>query len=220
MSGSWAPGPPEPRATPRAVDLWLADLDAAGPPPPRLLSAAEEERRSRIRTPEGGRRWAASRWGLRVVLGRYLARAPAAVELTSGEHGKPALAGDRGGLEFNLSHSGARALFAVTLAQPVGVDVEQVAPRGDLLALAERGLDPDAAAAVRAADPERREAAFYAAWTAHEARLKCHGGGIGGPPPDGPIAVAALELGPGYAGAVAVPGEQTPQLRRYLLELR
>lgn len=201
-----------------SVEIWRADLDEAPEPPPGLLSAAERERAARIRDAVAGRRWAASRWALRELLGRRLGADPATVELALGAQGKPRLAVPAG-FEFNLTHSGALALVALA-AGPVGVDVEQVKPRGDLAALARRALGPAEAAAVAAAAPAERPGVFFPAWARHEARLKCGGGGLGGPPPPDPVAVADLELGPGYAGAVAVPGRRAPAVRLYRLELR
>jgi 4'-phosphopantetheinyl transferase len=200
-----------------AVEIWRVDLDAAPAPPPGLLSAAEAERAAGIRDPAAARRWAASRWALRELLGRRLGVAAGAVELALGEHGKPRLAA--GGPEFNLSHSGALALVALA-AGPVGVDVEEVKSRAtDLGALAARVLDPEEAAAIARAKPEERPALFFPAWARHEARLKCWGGGFGGPAP-GPVAVADLDLGPGFAGAVALAGTEPPAVGLYRLDLR
>jgi len=207
------------RLSPSEVHLWRADLDAEAAPPGDVLTDAERERAARLRAAVDGRRWAASRWALREVLGRYLGEPAGEIELALGEHGKPALAFAPERLEFNLSHSGGLALVAVA-ARPVGVDVERIEAGRDVLALAERALDPAAAEAVRAADPAARETVFFAAWARHEARLKCHGGGIGGPPPDGPLAVADVDVGAGYAAAVAMPGTQPPATRLYRLELR
>jgi 4'-phosphopantetheinyl transferase len=163
---------------------------------------------------------AASGEALPVVLSRYLDEAPETIELVSGEHGKPALADSRSGLEFNLSHSGELTLIAVSATHPVGVDVESTGRRRDFVALARRELGADVVAVLEATAAERRGAIFYAAWARHEARAKCHGGGLGGPPPPGPVAVADLAVGEGYAAALAVPGEQPPAWRLYRLELR
>lgn len=208
-----------PPLRPAEVHLWRVDLDAAAAPPRDVLTDAERERATRLRAAIDGRRWAASRWALREVLGRYLGEPPGEIELALGEHGKPALAVAPERLEFNLSHSGGLALVAVA-ARPVGVDVERIDPGRHVLALAERALDPDTAAAVRSADPAARGAMFFTHWARHEARLKCHGGGIGGAPPDGPLTVADVDAGAGYAAAVAVPGTQAPATRLYRLELR
>jgi 4'-phosphopantetheinyl transferase len=128
----------------------------------------------------------------------------AAIELETTELGKPRLRGDSGGLEFSLSHSGALALVAVTERRQVGIDVEMIAPRENLVALAERALSPADVAAVRAADPDRQPGVFYAAWVRHEARLKCLGTGLGHPTPPTRVAIAAVGAGPEYAAAVAV----------------
>lgn len=200
------------------VHLWRVDLDAPPAPPAGLLSSAEEERRERLRTATLRQRWGSSRWALREVLSRYLELAPGAIELPVGEGGKPALAGSPAPLEFNLSHSAGLALVAVA-GGPVGVDVESTATERDFLALAERALEPGAVALVRTASPARRAAVFYAAWTRHEARLKCLGGGIAGGLPEPPVAAAGVTVGPGYAAAVAIPGTAPPRPRTHLLEL-
>lgn len=155
---------------------------------------------------------------LRRVLSRYLDLTPAEIRLAIGEHGKPSLAQDPDRLAFNLTHSGEIVLVAVSCGREVGVDVEREKAGRDLIALAERALDPAAAAAVRAADGEKRTQVFYDLWTRHEARLKCLGVGLARPPawPLPPVAVESLAIDPGYAAAVAVTGDPVP-LRRWTL---
>lgn len=149
---------------------------------------------------------------LRRVLGRYLDEAPEGIELAAGEHGKPRLAREPERLAFNLSHSGELALIALTQGHEVGVDVELMKPERDLVALAERALAPEAAAAVRAAAEDDRVRLFYELWTRHEARLKCLGVGLARRPtwPAPAVAVEALPIDPGYAAAVAVAGDALP----------
>jgi 4'-phosphopantetheinyl transferase len=161
---------------------------------------------------------AASGRALRRLLGRYLDADPHEIELRAGKHGKPRLADPAAGLRFNLSHSGGIALIAVAFGVEVGVDVERIRPRRNLLRLAERALDPAAAAAVRAASPERRLAAFHAAWTRREAIAKCRGVGLWAPLPTTPVSLSPLDAGPGFAAALAVAGEAMPPVR--LLALR
>jgi 4'-phosphopantetheinyl transferase len=161
------------------VHIWRAALDDPGWAEAAELPAEERERAADFLREEAARRWVASRWALRRVLGEYLEVAPAAVELEVGRNGKPRLAGSDG-LEFNLSHSAGLALVAVTHGRPVGVDVELI--------------------------EERRPLSFYEDWVRREARLKCLGVGLGTPPPPAEVAVAALVVCPGYAAAVAVAG--------------
>lgn len=174
------------------LDLWRARLDRADWPPAEGLPEAERERARALRLPEARRRWVAARWALRLVLGSYLGRDPAAIELRFGAHGKPALAGNES-LRFNLSHSGELAVIAVSGEREVGVDVQRL------------GAKP---------------AEYYAAWVRREAIAKCQGVGIWGPPPVAPVAVSAFEAGAGFAAAVAVAGEAVPPLRLSPVEPR
>ncbi|MFT3864560.1 MAG: 4'-phosphopantetheinyl transferase superfamily protein [Solirubrobacterales bacterium] len=129
------------------------------------------------------------------------------------EAGKPRLAEDPPRLSFNLSHSGGLALIAIAPGGvEVGVDVERLRPRRDLVRLAERWLPEDDAGAVAAAAPGAREAVFYAAWTRHEARVKCLGTGLAGPPPGPEVVAVQLKADDGYAAAVAVHDPAAPGL--------
>jgi 4'-phosphopantetheinyl transferase len=156
---------------------------------------------------------------LRRVLGRYLGLPAAEIRLASDEHGKPRLEDPEGGLRFNLSHSGPLALVAVSRDREVGVDVEQLEPGRDFVALAERTLEPGEAESVRATTGDDRTRIFYELWTRHEARLKCLGVGLAGaaPQPSPPIAITGVPIDPGFAAAVAVEGDAVP-LRYWTLD--
>jgi 4'-phosphopantetheinyl transferase len=155
----------------------------------------------RVPLPAAGRRGAA-----RAALGRILAGhlGGEAPELVPDADGKPRLAEAPQRLSFNLSHSAGLALVAVAAGGvEVGVDVERLRPRRDLARLAARWLPEEDAAAVAAAGEAEREAAFYAAWTRFEARVKCTGTGLAGPRPGPEVVARQLEIDPGYAAAVA-----------------
>ncbi|HKZ14996.1 MAG TPA: 4'-phosphopantetheinyl transferase superfamily protein [Solirubrobacterales bacterium] len=148
---------------------------------------------------------AAARRALREILAGYLGGTAAGVELVVEERGKPRLADPAPALSFNLSHSGGLALVAVASGGiEVGVDVEQVRPRRDLVRLAARWLPEGDAEAVAAAPAAEREGVFYAAWTRYEARAKCTGAGISGPAPGPEVVAVPVDIDPGYAAAVAV----------------
>lgn len=140
---------------------------------------------------EARRRWVAARWALRDVLGRYLERDPAAVELRFGGRGKPMLAEPEASLRFNLSHSGELAMIAISEDHEVGIDVQLIGTR---------------------------PAEFYVEWTRREAVAKCHGSGLWAPLPDAAVSVTELDAAPGYAAAVAIAGEQMPGLRQFEAE--
>jgi 4'-phosphopantetheinyl transferase len=188
------------------VHLWRAALDEEGWPDSRELPLGERRRAEAFLRKGAGRRWVAARWALRRTLARYLDLPAAGVELEISEHGKPRLLDDSSGLEFSLAHSEGLALVAVTERRQVGVDVEAIAPRADVLALAERALPAEEVEAIRGADRAGQLSAFYTAWVRHEARVKCLGTGLGAPAPTAPVSVETIEAAPGYAAAVAVAG--------------
>ena len=173
------------------------------------MPAGDEIHLWRVETVGEDRRDTA-RVALAEILAAYLGGVEAA-RTSSGEGGKPRLAVDPGRLAFNLSHSGELALIAIAPGGlEVGVDVERLRPRRDLVRLAARWLPAEDADAVAAAAPAEREAVFYAAWTRHEARVKCTGAGLAGPPPGPEVAARQLEIDDGYAAAVAVHDPAAP----------
>jgi 4'-phosphopantetheinyl transferase len=139
---------------------------------------------------------------LQAILAARLGRPP---QIAIGPHGKPYLAD--GGLEFNVSHSGALALIAVSDG-PIGVDVEQHHALHDPAAFARRFFTPDEAASL-GDDP----AALFRLWCRKEAWLKARGVGLAFPldqidvreAPPGWL-LADLDVGPGYSAAVAREG--------------
>jgi 4'-phosphopantetheinyl transferase len=214
---SWDQGPRHPRQPGSEVHIWRAELDRPDWPGEMELPANERERAATMLRPLSRRRWVAARWALRSALARYGDGVPERIGLTSGENGKPSLAGD-GSLRFNLSHSAELALIAVATDREVGVDIERIEVDRDLLSLARLGLDPRAATAVRAAPAAERPRVFYAAWVRREAVGKCFGSGLAAPPPNERVEVYQVEVGPDWAAAVAVAGANPLAMRRYALD--
>jgi len=138
---------------------------------------------------------------LHAILPHYTA---APLDFGANPHGKPYLC-HAPEIEFNLSHSQDRALVAVALAVPVGVDIERLRPMPDCLAVGERFFPPSDAAALAAIPPDRREAAFFRRWTRIEAMSKARGVGLSGAgvPLDGDWTVESIDAGEGFAAAVA-----------------
>jgi 4'-phosphopantetheinyl transferase len=192
---------------PKQVQIWSLQLDQVSPEASRgLLDTAELRRAARFRKPQDGARWAAARAGLRALLGVSLRRDPGSVRFTAGESGKPTAA-DSGGLRFSVSHSHGLALYALAHDREVGVDVEEERPGIDVEAIARRVLPSSSVSALDGLAPAERRAAFFAHWTRHEASLKCVGTGLAGSSPrELELVVAQLELGPGWAAALAVEG--------------
>lgn len=106
---------------------------------------------------------------------------PDAPAVARGEHGKPYFPGPSGTLGFSWSHSRDTALFAAgrgPLGFEVGVDVERVRPRARSLELARRFFAPAETAWLASLEGDALLMAFLELWTAKEAVLKAHGGGL------------------------------------------
>lgn len=163
------------------VHVWRAHLKQPDDLVARLektLSPDEEARLARLRIARVRRHFIVGRGVLRDVLGRYLDIVPGAVAFTYGSQGKPALAANESGLQFNLSHSGEMALVAVTRNREIGVDLEKLRPMSDAEQIACRFFSPNESACFLDLPPNQRNLAFFACWTRKEAYLKALGDGI------------------------------------------
>jgi 4'-phosphopantetheinyl transferase len=125
-------------------------------------------------------------------------------------HGKPTVVGAPD-LSFSLCHSGAFALVVIARDACVGVDCEQLRPRGHLERLAARVLADDAYAEWSTLDEAHQLSRFLESWTAKEAYLKAIGLGIAtslrsiSEHPDG-WTMHALDQQPNYIARLAVEG--------------
>jgi 4'-phosphopantetheinyl transferase len=163
-----------------------------------LLSTAERERAGEPPFTPRKRRYVARQGALREILGRYTGIAPAELKLVRSVLGKPKLA-EHDGVCFSVSDSAGLALVAVARRE-VGVDVEQIRRRLAAARAAPLGTD-----------------AFFARWTRNEAVGKALGTGLlrprGG---DGAITCTSLDVGSGFAAAVAVAADRVEvRLRPY-----
>ncbi len=178
------------------VDVWAASLDPASTLASRLawcLAPDEEARARSFVAPRDRDRFTAGRAFLRLLLAKYLGVAALEVDFRYDPHGKPALANPRCGLRFNLAHSGALAVCAVTHGRrDVGVDVEHVKPLEDAGSLARVVLSPLELARLDALPEPVRLRSFYEAWTRKEAFLKALGCGL-----NRPLHSLEVSFGPG-----------------------
>ena len=156
------------------LDLEAEAVDALA----ALLDPAETARARRFRSADARRAYVVARGRLRELLGAVLDRAPEAVRLGAGPHGKPALAGPAApGVRFNLAHSGQLALCALTQDDEVGVDLEEVRDV-EIAEVASRFFAAAEARSLAALPPSVRREAFFACWTRKEAILKATGDGL------------------------------------------
>ncbi len=175
-----------------AIDVWncsLTNLAEAAPVFAALLSADERERASRFRFGRLGDAYTVGRGMTRVILGKYVSIPPAELRFVYGPNGKPRLAsgvaaGSAAGLPsgesvyFNVSHSGAVMVCAVTSAGEIGVDVEQIRPRVNAVEIAERFFHSAEAAELRGLSGDAVLETFFRCWTRKEAFVKATGQGL------------------------------------------
>ncbi len=222
-----------------AVHVWRAATMIAPSRLARLrdvLAPDEHARAARFVREEDRRRYTVARGVLRTLLGRYLNVDPVSLEFCYGAHGKPSLTetpltespGGRD-VRFNMSHSGGLALHAFAVGREVGVDVERIRPRTDIVGVARRSFSPAEVDALMTLPVGQRREAFFNGWTRKEAFVKAHGEGIAlglsrfdvtlrpGEPAEllrfdndpGQAArwrLRALDAGAGYKAALAVEG--------------
>lgn len=214
---SWLPRPARhPDLRDDAAHVWLADLDEIADNSLSILSRDELERAERLLDPRVRTRWTSARRLLRELIGGYLRVPPKSLRFEVGAHGKPALGPFQGhlhappALAFNLSHSGALALYAFTYRGQVGVDVQLPRAGLDELALASRIFGQEHAARLAELEPQVRQAAFLKGWTRHEATLKWRGTGLAAPREEAPHPWLG-ELDPGGRGAASVALDEEPE---------
>lgn len=176
LSPAWREDPqPAVQLEPGDVDLWHASLPLRHETQKALhavLSTDEQARAARFIAPSARRQFVAGRGILRHLLARYTGQPAQALRLSTGPHGKPALAGPSA-LTFSLSHTEGLLLLAVARNLDVGVDVERVRPIEGVHRVAARCFTAQECAELEAG-PE----GFLRLWTSRESALKACGLGI------------------------------------------
>ncbi len=212
-----------------AVGVWLVPADLPEALLARLSAALDEGERRRLdEILHAGerRRFLAAHGASRAILAGLLGVPAGQLRWEPGVNGKPHLSGQSGEWHTNLSHSGDLCLLAVANRE-VGVDVQQLSPGLDPVAMARRRYPPDEASYVAdGADHAERLGRFTTLWARKEACVKAAGGRLmqgmalpaagtspvlvapaGGPLP-GPFRVTDVPVPQGYCAAVAVNGDE------------
>jgi 4'-phosphopantetheinyl transferase len=168
------------------VHIWRAYLDLSRAQCESLLailSVDELERASRFRFEKDQKRFIVARGMLRKILGHYLRKDPVQLRFDYAFHGKPVLATNAGydHLDFNLSHSNAFAIYALTRGRNVGVDIECISEDVAIGQIAQRFFSPEEISSLASMDKARRSEVFFQYWARKEALLKAMGAGISFP---------------------------------------
>jgi 4'-phosphopantetheinyl transferase len=211
------------------VDVWRADLEVDSPELNRLentLSPDELDRAARFHFVKDRQRFIVGRGILRDILARYLDRSPAELHFSYSSHGKPSLAHRHNpdGLQFNLSHAGNLAVYAIASNREVGIDLEPIEPKLADGRIADKFFAPNEVARIRSLPASVIPQAFFNCWTRKEAYVKGRGAGLQialdsfevsfvPGEPEGFISegefgwsLEALTVDPDYAAAIAVEG--------------
>jgi 4'-phosphopantetheinyl transferase len=162
------------------IHVFRIPLDNPTAVPEECLDPIERDRAARFVFERDRRRFIGAHAATRAILGGFLGRRPAAIRFGIGAHGKPYVHEPGLDLRFNLSHSGERALLAVSHGREVGVDVEEIRTV-DWLPLAHRFFAVREVADLKAMPATERVDAFFRCWTRKEAFLKAHGKGLYAP---------------------------------------
>lgn len=208
------------------VHVWIVPLDMPPQDAARCRDALDDGERARAasyQSPLDRRRFTIAHGALRILAGRELNTAPTALRFTLGPHGKPALAPPWSALHTSLSHSGTLIAAAICAGRPVGVDIQDLVPSLDTVALSGRFFPPGEAGYVAAGhDASDRADRFAHLWTRKEAVVKAAGGrlwpnlGIAVrdrdvvrcADPPGSHRVADVTAPPGFRAAVALTGDE------------
>jgi 4'-phosphopantetheinyl transferase len=208
------------------IHVWEVDLNLTRERLAALscyLEERERQRAAKFINPTHGDRWTVARGCLRQILSLYVDLTPAQIVFSYGEQGKPTIAGNP--IQFNLSHSRDRAVYAISAKHPVGIDLEYIHPLA-AADLVDRFFSPAECAIFHSLPVAIQQAAFFHAWTQKEAYLKACGTGLSTPlnrievsidprtpaqiiftPTAGSWQIHKLKLSPEYAGAIAIGGE-------------
>ena len=177
------PGAAIARPKPEEVHVWLCDLNLFAPQEASIcafLSPEEMARAAHLRDLRGRFAFVMGRGLLRLILAKYLGLQPAAIRFQYSSLGKPSLAGPEPvpDLQFNLSHSGRWALYAVASKRWVGVDVEDSKRQRQVTDLIPLLFEPKERADLQALPEDALRKRILQRWTAREALLKARGEGL------------------------------------------
>jgi 4'-phosphopantetheinyl transferase len=164
------------------IHIWRIPVAAEDSLPQRLeaLSPSEQARARSFQVQDARASFVTCRWALRQLLGTALGLAPGSLRFDFGSAGKPELEDAPAKLFFNVSHSGAHGLIALSSADRVGVDIEEIRAIPEMKELSRRFFTPAESEAIHCQSRSNQTRAFFACWTRKEALLKGLGVGIAG----------------------------------------
>ena len=178
----------EPKSTPvligNEVHVWCATLDISTESRTKhrnTLSPDEHTRVNGLVFERPLNQFIAARGILRVILGQYLNTSPANIEFEYGPQGKPFIKSNSTSLQFNVSHSENKAIYAIAQNAEVGIDIEKIHHIDDCLKIAQRFFSPQEVSELNKQPSDELQTAFLTCWTRKESYIKAIGQGISMP---------------------------------------
>jgi len=141
-----------------------------------LLSSEEIERSLRLKVKDKQEQFICSRGILRIILGSYLDKNPANLQIQSTTDGKPYL--EKSEIRFNLSHSGEILLCGLSHKSQIGIDIQKIYPITNLETIIKNYLSEKERKYLDSQPVDQLKNHFFSIWTAKEAYLKAIGKGF------------------------------------------
>ena len=183
MTVDWSSSPATLELARDEVHVWRATLSADQTILRNFestLAPDEKARAARFVFENDRNRYIVAHGILRDLLSRYLRCAPEAIAFKNGPRGKPQVVGpdSESVIRFNLSHSHALAVVAVSKGREIGIDVELIRPEFASEGVAARYFSRREVAELRQLPEELRAEGFFLCWTRKEAYIKARGEGL------------------------------------------
>ena len=163
-----------------AIDLWRVDLSNSRLDTLRgILVDDEIQRADKFVFDKDRNTFARSRCALRLILARFLRCEPGEIVFDFNEHGRPEVSlPASSSVNFNLSHSGDKALIALSRSRTVGLDLNNLNQEREWQPIARRSFSMAEQKALFLLPEAEREKMFYRIWGQKEAYTKALGDGF------------------------------------------
>lgn len=180
----WQAPPKKVKLEPNEIHVWRACLDRSWFPLQQMhniLSDREQSRADRFVFKRDRHRYIAGRGILRLLIGNfYLNKPPQQLTFGYGTKGKPFLiqSKSKDRIEFNQSESHGTALYAFTLSNEIGIDIEYMRPVADMQQIVDRNFSEYEKSSFNGLKTNAKLDGFFNCWTRKEAFIKAIGQGL------------------------------------------
>ena len=145
----------------------------------RFMSLEEQDRNQRFRFEHSRRSDCVTRALIRTTLSHYYDKPFTDWAFIKGEHGKPEIDQSPIPLRFNVSHTSSHVICAVTREWDIGIDIENIDRKNNILDIADRFFSSIEVKQLFSMPKERQLDRFFDYWTLKESYMKARGEGAG-----------------------------------------